>query len=433
MDHRLATFSIGMILPLSPVLTNATELRFAPAINLGPSINTAHSEEGPSLSPDELKVYFQSDRPGALGANDIWQATRPSTEQQFDSATNLGASINSVEGESGAFITADELSLYFGSDGDIYVATRETTSAAFIDVSDVGPGVNSARQDLTPAISANGLELYFRRRNDPLGFGGDDIWVSTRASAAEQFGGAVNVGSTVNTTHDEGCPFITADGLTLLFYSTKPGGFGESDIYYSSRDSVAEAFGPPVNIGSNVNSASSETYPRVTGRGLYFSSDRAGGFGSLDLYFAPFDHDADGLGDIYESDTGLYVSDQDTGTSPNDPDSDDDGLNDGDEVYNHGSNPNIADTDTDGFPDGFEVSTGFDPTLASSTPDTLSTIQTAVEFRFAAATGTTYKIEGSADLENWEVLETGIPGTGDEAVRFYSADLPCRAFRARKE
>ena len=74
-------------------------------------------------------------------------------------------------------------------------------------------------------------------------------------------------------------------------------------------------------------------------------------------------------------------------TSSTNPDTDGDGLSDGAEVNTYHSNPHVRDTDGDGFDDGFEVATGFSPTSAASTPDALSSIRTAAEYRFNAANG----------------------------------------------
>ncbi|MFH1867099.1 MAG: hypothetical protein ABIJ81_03400 [Patescibacteria group bacterium] len=49
------------------------------------------------------------------------------------------------------------------------------------------------------------------------------------------------------------------------------------------------------------------------------------------------------------------------GTDPNNPDSDSDGLFDGEEVMIYKTNPLNSDTDADGFMDGEEVSNGYDP------------------------------------------------------------------------
>ena len=128
------------------------------------------------------------------------------------------------------------------------------------------------------------------------------------------------------------------------------------------------------------------------------------------------DTDGDGILDKYETGTGIYVSPTDTGTSPTNPHTDGDGLTDG-----------------DGFDDGFEVSTGFSPTSAASTPDALSSIRTAAEYRFNAALGVSCRIEVSTDFTNWSAIETNIPGTGGVITRFYSIEgQPRRFFRSRR-
>jgi low density lipoprotein receptor-related protein 5/6 len=145
------------------------------------------------------------------------------------------------------------------------------------------------------------------------------------------------------------------------------------------------------------------------------------------------DSDGDGIPNRFETGTGVYVSPQDTGTSATIPDTDSDGLTDGQEVYVHNSNPNLPDTDGDGFDDGFEVSTGFNPTSSTSTPDALSSIRTAAEYRFNAANGISYRIESSTDLANWQTIETDIIGTGGVVTRFYSIEgQPKRFFRSRR-
>jgi len=81
------------------------------------------------------------------------------------------------------------------------------------------------------------------------------------------------------------------------------------------------------------------------------------------------DTDGDGLADDVETDTGVYISANDTGTNPYIPDTDGDGLNDGDEVNIHGSSPIDSDSDDDTILDGIEVrhaTFGFDPAVDSS-------------------------------------------------------------------
>ena len=84
--------------------------------------------------------------------------------------------------------------------------------------------------------------------------------------------------------YDIGQPSLSADGRTLYFASNKPGGYGGSDIYFSEL--VNGVWTEPVNLGADVNSAASDNYPYIHPSGrLYFSSDREGGIGKLDIYF----------------------------------------------------------------------------------------------------------------------------------------------------
>jgi hypothetical protein len=119
---------------------------------------------------------------------------------------------------------------------------------------------------------------------------------------------------------------------------------------------------------------------------------------------------------------------------PDTNDHDGDGLTNYQEIVDYHSDPQLADTDGDGFPDGYEASLGFSPTSAESTPDAQMEALIAVEVRFSAALGQSYRIESSTDMENWTQVEAGIPGTGGRETRFYSIQsVPKRFFRAIRE
>lgn len=138
------------------------------------------------------------------------------------------------------------------------------------------------------------------------------------------------------------------------------------------------------------------------------------------------DTDRDGLTDFEETR-------KESVTLPTNGDMDLDGIPDGAEIRTFGTDPNMADTDSDGFDDAFEIESGFDPKSETSTPDAVSSIRTAVEFRFNAANGESYRIETSTDLTNWVVEENGIIGNGGVITRFYTIEnMPKRYFRARR-
>jgi hypothetical protein len=95
------------------------------------------------------------------------------------------------------------------------------------------------------------------------------------------FGGPVNVGSVVNSGSDDWSPSISSDGLSLYFTSKRPGGSGDYDLWVITRATISDSWGPPVNLGATVNSASADLLPSISfdGLSLYFSSNRSGGYG----------------------------------------------------------------------------------------------------------------------------------------------------------
>ena len=93
---------------------------------------------------------------------------------------------------------------------------------------------------------------------------------------------AINLG---DTDYNYLYPAITSDGLTLYFCSDMPGGEGDYDIWKSTRASLADDFGKPVNMGPIVNTPGREAFPILRGdSNLYFSSNGLPGIGGYDIY-----------------------------------------------------------------------------------------------------------------------------------------------------
>ncbi len=150
----------------------------------------------------------------------------------------------------------------------------------------LGPTVNSSAYEGSPSISADGLELYFGSTR-PDGYGGTDIWKTTRATTNDDWGEPVNL-STVNSSAAEVAVTISADGLELYFCDwgdPRPGGVGEVDLWVTTRPTKDDEWGEPANLAT-VNSSANEGTPEISSDGLelYFESDRPGGYGLDDLY-----------------------------------------------------------------------------------------------------------------------------------------------------
>ncbi|HEV2131590.1 MAG TPA: hypothetical protein VGR27_10835, partial [Longimicrobiaceae bacterium] len=191
--------------------------------------------------------------------------------------------------------------------GEIWTIDLSHHSAwsSAMSIEDAPPGAhenfNTEFLDGCPFISQDG-KMFFMASTRPR-YAGDprtdiDIWVSTRASIHDPWGEPVNVGAPVNSEFNDFCPTLAPDGQTFFFVSNRPGGRGGTDIYVTRlRD--GKGFGEPVNL-RRVNSAADEASPFPldepgVGPVLYFSSTRPGGF-------APEAPDATlGDSDIYRS------------------------------------------------------------------------------------------------------------------------------------
>jgi outer membrane protein OmpA-like peptidoglycan-associated protein len=77
---------------------------------------------------------------------------------------------------------------------------------------------------------------------------------------------------------------LSTGGDVLYFVSDRPGGQGQTDLWYSEKQADG-SWGAPVNCGSQVNTVAAETFPTVNEEGiLYFSSRGFPGMGGYDIY-----------------------------------------------------------------------------------------------------------------------------------------------------
>lgn len=85
---------------------------------------------------------------------------------------------------------------------------------------------------------------------------------------------------------DAAHPALSANGKRLYFTSNRAGGYGGSDIWYIEKKQNGKWDYTPINAGAVVNTAGNEAFPYVVGNTLIFASDGGVGFGGYDLYSA---------------------------------------------------------------------------------------------------------------------------------------------------
>jgi hypothetical protein len=244
---------------------------------------------GGVVSTDGQSIYMASEKTGNF---DMYVATRTATGEGWNLPVSLGPTVNTGYWDLFPTLSPDGLMLLFPSDRpggfgglDLWISTRSSPESPWGPPVNLGPKVNSDTWDLSPRISADGLTLYFHSYRGG-GYGNEDIWMSTRATKSDPWGVAVNLGPVVNTGANEGEAVVSPDGRTLFFNSDRPGGSGGRDLWVSTRRTIADPWGTPRNLGPGVNSPSLEFCGSLSADGttLYFTSDRPVQWGPSSLY-----------------------------------------------------------------------------------------------------------------------------------------------------
>jgi hypothetical protein len=167
------------------------DLGWGPAENLGAAVNSSFREAGAEYfedpQTDTATLYFNSNRPGGPGGNDIYASTLQ------------------PDGSFGTPELVEELS----SPGD----------------------------DQALTIRRDGLELIIA--SSRLGTLGDlDLWAATRASTSDPWSVPVHLGPVLNSTALDAGVALSFDGTALYFHSGRPGGVGDFDLYVSTRSKL---------------------------------------------------------------------------------------------------------------------------------------------------------------------------------------------------
>ena len=295
--------------------------------NLGKKINTEYKEYGPVISSDETHLVFTTRGPVSPNAKlspdgdyyeDImisnlregsnykrpeFDAMRGSgyysaiTKFKFSKPKPISDKINSKTHDGAIQFSADNSSLYFYRNYRVWRSEKKTFG--WTEPHQIKSMSNAFDEKaFEPSVSFSGGEdtMYFSSDRDG-GYGGLDLYRSVKLGDGTWSEG-VNLGDLINTETDEDAPYIDPNGHILYFSSKGHSSMGEYDVFRASWD--GQDWHSPKNLGYPINSAGNDVFFMMTPmfNRAYYSSDKVGGYGQMDLYRITFAEERARLAEI---------------------------------------------------------------------------------------------------------------------------------------
>lgn len=149
-------------------------------VKLNDNINTKYWESHATISHDNKKLYFTSNRKGTIGGLDIYVSQRD-TSGDWGPAANLGPTINTPQNEETPFLSKDDKTLYFSSRGHFNMGGYDIFYSTLLDDGkwsaplNLGYPINSTDDDVFFKPVNEGYIGYFAKY-DPNGYGDQDIY-----------------------------------------------------------------------------------------------------------------------------------------------------------------------------------------------------------------------------------------------------------------
>ena len=203
---------------------------------------------------------------------------------------NLGALVNSAKVDHVPVLTADDKTILFTSqrsrdakkpaaaaDEDIYLINRQPDG--WSSPTRLAQPFNSSGHESILAVTSEGNKMYLYSNKKRKG----DIYESKKDNNVWK--APAKLGANINTRHHELSFVVSADGNYAFFSSDRPGGFGGLDLYMSIAEGEGK-WSEAINLGPNVNTAYDEDAPFLSTDNniLYFSSRGHNSIGGYDIF-----------------------------------------------------------------------------------------------------------------------------------------------------
>ena len=201
---------------------------------------------------------------------------------------NMGELINTRFADNNPVLSGDETKMAFISKLQFYDAVfyTEKVDNKWSVPRNIIPELGVDGDVYPTSLSFDGKEMFVYRNDGFIG----SIYSTNLVEG--KWAPLVILNENINTKYWESHASISKDGNILYFTSNRKGGFGGLDIYYSNRSENGD-WGPAINLGSNINTKYNEETPMITadGKKIFFSSYGHYNMGGYDIFMSIREND----------------------------------------------------------------------------------------------------------------------------------------------
>lgn len=261
------------------------------------TLASLHFDDGEYDQAQEAIIELLKRKPEHINAPElrllkesIDYAIQATADPSVIAIDTLPSAINSFQLQYFPVLTVDQNTMIYtkrnsnqlSSDEDIVISTK--SDSGWLASKPISKKINSELNEGACTVSADGRTLIFTSCDDGRTFGSCDLFISRKEG--NQWSKAENLGSAINSKYWDSQPSLSADGHTLYFSSSRPGGYGKLDIWQSTLKN--NTWSKPINLGDMINGFNDEVSPFIYSSNdlLFFLSNGKIGLGGYDLYCA---------------------------------------------------------------------------------------------------------------------------------------------------
>ena len=255
---------------------------------LDKNVNSEYNDYNALISPDGKTMYFsRQNHPDNIGGikdrEDIWYSEL-GPDGKWQLAKNAGPTINNaypnfVNAVTNATPDGQAVLLVLGNQ---YKDNGTMTAGVSVSNNIGGKWTKPKSMEIKNNYNYSDKAHYFLSNTQKVMLmsvdredthGGRDLYVSF-AQNDSTWSEPLNLGQVVNTSGDDGTPFLASDDKTLYYSSNGFSGYGGQDIYVTKRlDDTWTNWSEPQNMGPEINSKNDDMFFNIpsTSEFAYFS------------------------------------------------------------------------------------------------------------------------------------------------------------------